>query len=187
MCFLSLQQLCPSLTHPSTQLLKYSHSLLVSNGSVMSVVFINGLLQHTWWFGACCVPVDQEEVVEVEVAPEAEAQVEAEPEVEPEPEQEPEAEPEPEPEPEVVQQVVHEEEGMWHGQCIHLSPAGPPAVHSLDIIIKLQNISCLTKLYSTLKSQSGIISAFPHQSYFISLFKRDTRYINTIYSTATKI
>lgn len=100
----------------------------------MSVVFINGLLQHTWRFGACCVPVDQEEVVEVEVAPEAEAQVEAEPEVEPEPEQEPEAEPEPEPE--VVQQVVHEEEGMWHRQCIHLSPAGPPAVHSLDIIIK---------------------------------------------------
>ncbi|XP_067347265.1 troponin T, fast skeletal muscle isoforms-like isoform X3 [Channa argus] len=49
----------------------------------------------------------QEEVVEVEVAPEAEAQVEAEPEVEPEPEPEPESEPEPQ---EVVQQVVHEEE-----------------------------------------------------------------------------
>ncbi|TKS69467.1 Troponin T, fast skeletal muscle isoform [Collichthys lucidus] len=69
----------------------------------MSVVFINGLLQHplsSRRFGACCVPVDQEEEVEVEIAPEAEAQVEAEPEVEPEPE----AEPEPE-----VQQV-HEEE-----------------------------------------------------------------------------
>lgn len=68
-------------------------------------------------FGACCVPVAQEEVVEVEVAPEAEAQVEAEPEVEPEPE------PEPEPQ-EVVQKVVHEEEGMWHGQSVHPSPAG---------------------------------------------------------------
>lgn len=56
----------------------------------------------------------QEELVEVEVAPEKEAQVEAEPEVEPEPEPEPEKEaepePEPEPEPEVVQHVVHEEE-----------------------------------------------------------------------------
>uniref|UniRef100_A0A3B4GYZ6 Troponin T3, fast skeletal type n=1 Tax=Pundamilia nyererei TaxID=303518 RepID=A0A3B4GYZ6_9CICH len=69
------------------------------------MVFINGLFRHPpspRWFGACCVPVAQEEVVEVEVAPEAEAQVEAEAEVEPEPE----------PEPEVVQQVVHEEEGM---------------------------------------------------------------------------
>ncbi|XP_074480095.1 troponin T, fast skeletal muscle isoforms-like isoform X1 [Sebastes fasciatus] len=68
----------------------------------MSVVFINGLLRHppsSRWFGACCVPLAQEEVVEVEVAPEAEAQVEAEPEVEPEPEPEPE---------EVVQQ---EEDG----------------------------------------------------------------------------
>ncbi|XP_067347245.1 troponin T, fast skeletal muscle isoforms-like isoform X1 [Channa argus] len=52
----------------------------------------------------------QEEVVEVEVAPEAEAQVEAEPEVEPEPEPEPESEPEPQ---EVVQQVVHEEEDAY--------------------------------------------------------------------------
>ncbi|XP_063738525.1 troponin T, fast skeletal muscle-like isoform X2 [Eleginops maclovinus] len=72
----------------------------------MSVVFINGLLRHppsTRRFGACCVPVAQEEVVEVEVAPEAEAQVEAEPEVEPEPE----------PEPEEVQQVVHEEEDAY--------------------------------------------------------------------------
>lgn len=77
----------------------------------MSVVVINGLLQYplsTWRFGACCVPVAQEEVVEVEVAPEAEAQVKAEPEIEPEPE--------PEPEP---QEVVHEEEGTWHGQYIH--------------------------------------------------------------------
>ncbi|KAF7212574.1 transcript variant X2 [Nothobranchius furzeri] len=59
------------------------------------------------------VPVAQEEVVEVEVAPEAEAQVEAEPEVDPEPE------PEPEPEPqEVVKPVVREEEGTWHGQAV---------------------------------------------------------------------
>lgn len=91
----------------------------------MSVVFINGLLRHptsTRRFGACCVPLAQEEVVEVEVAPEAEAQVEAEPEVEPEPE--PEREPEPEPEPEeVVQQVAHEEEGTWHGPDIqHSAP-----------------------------------------------------------------
>lgn len=94
---------------------------MVSNGSVMSMVFINGLFRHPpspRWFGACCVPVAQEEVVEVEVAPEAEAQVEAEAEVEPEPE----------PEPEVVQQVVHEEEGMWHGQSHHLFSAGHPAL-----------------------------------------------------------
>lgn len=87
----------------------------------MSVVFINGLLRHPpspRRFGACCVPVAQEEVVEVEVAPEAEAQVEAEPEVEPEPE----------PEPEVVQKVVHEEEGMWHGQSFHLFSAGHSAL-----------------------------------------------------------
>lgn len=85
----------------------------------MSVVFINVLLRHppsTRRFGACCVPVAQEEVVEVEVAPEAEAQVEAEPEVEPEPE--------PEPEPE----EVHEEEGTWHGQSLHRSPAGHSAL-----------------------------------------------------------
>ncbi|KAF7653471.1 hypothetical protein LDENG_00082380 [Lucifuga dentata] len=50
--------------------------------------------------------VAQEEIVEVEVAPEAEAQVEAEPEVEPE------AEPEPEPQ-EVVQEVVHQEEDAY--------------------------------------------------------------------------
>lgn len=53
-------------------------------------------------FGACCVAVAQEEVVEVEVAPEAEAQVEAEPEVEPE------AEPE-----EEEEEEVQEEEGTW--------------------------------------------------------------------------
>ncbi|KAF3686199.1 Troponin T, fast skeletal muscle isoform [Channa argus] len=79
----------------------------------MSLVFINDLLRHPpspRWFGACCVSVAQEEVVEVEVAPEAEAQVEAEPEVEPEPEPEPESEPEPQ---EVVQQVVHEEEDVF--------------------------------------------------------------------------
>ncbi|XP_069581720.1 troponin T, fast skeletal muscle isoforms-like, partial [Brachyistius frenatus] len=61
-------------------------------------------------FGACCVPVAQEEVVEVEVAPEAEAQVEAEPEVEPEPE------PEPEPQ-EAVQEVVHEEEDAYEEEA----------------------------------------------------------------------
>lgn len=105
----------------------------------MSVVFINGLLQHTRRFGAWCVPVDQEEVVEVEVAPEAEAQVDAEPEVEPEPE--PEAEPEPEPEPEPVRQVVHEEEGRWHGQSVHLSPAGPP---NTEIDINIQPAGTLT-------------------------------------------
>lgn len=90
----------------------------------MSVVFINGLLRRppsARRFGACCVPVAQEEVVEVEVAPEAEAQVEAEPEVEPEPEPEPE---------EVVQQVVHEEEGTWHGQSVHQTPAGHSALFS---------------------------------------------------------
>ncbi|XP_023262713.1 procyclic form-specific polypeptide A-beta-like [Seriola lalandi dorsalis] len=80
----------------------------------------------------------QEEVVEVEVAPEAEAQVEAEPEVEPEPE----------PEPEEVQEVVHEEEGMWHGQFIHPSPAGHSALCSSIVspvnIHMLQNISSLT-------------------------------------------
>ncbi|XP_069031198.1 troponin T, fast skeletal muscle isoforms-like, partial [Embiotoca jacksoni] len=56
------------------------------------------------------VPVAQEEVVEVEVAPEAEAQVEAEPEVEPEPE------PEPEPQ-EAVQEVVHEEEDAYEEEA----------------------------------------------------------------------
>lgn len=83
----------------------------------MSVVFINGPVRRaisTRPCAACCVPVAQEELVEVEVAPEAEAQVDAEPEVEPqpEPEPEPEAEPEPEPEPE-PQEVVQEEEGRW--------------------------------------------------------------------------
>lgn len=107
----------------------------------MSVVFINGLLQHTRRFGAWCVPVDQEEVVEVEVAPEAEAQVEAEPEVEPEPEPEPEPEAEPEPEPEPVRQVVHEEEGRWHGQSVHLSPAGPPKT---EVDINIQPARTLT-------------------------------------------
>lgn len=103
----------------------------------MSVVFINGLLRHPpspRRFGACCVPVAQEEVVEVEVAPEAEAQVEAEPEVEPEPEPEPE-------------EVVHEEEGTWHGRSVHPSPAGHPTlsriVSPVDIDT-LQNVSCLT-------------------------------------------
>lgn len=83
--------------------------------------------------------VAQEEVVEVEVAPEAEAQVEAEPEVEPEPE--------PEPEPEEVQQVVQEEEGTWHGQSAQPSPAGYPAfcfTGSSVNINTLPNISCLT-------------------------------------------
>lgn len=87
----------------------------------MSVVFINGLLRHppsSRWFGACCVPLAQEEVVEVEVAPEAEAQVEAEPEVEPEPEPEPE-------------EVVQQEEGTWHGQSVHRSPAGHSALCSV--------------------------------------------------------
>lgn len=83
----------------------------------MSVVFINGPVRRatsTRPCAACCVPVAQEELVEVEVAPEAEAQVDAEPEVEPqpEPEPEPEAEPEPEPEPE-PQDVAQEEEGRW--------------------------------------------------------------------------
>lgn len=73
------------------------------------------------------MPVDQEEEVEVEIAPEAEAQVEAEPEVEPEPE----AEPEPE-----VQQV-HEEEGMWHGQSVHLSPAGHLALHRIENLVNI--------------------------------------------------
>lgn len=93
----------------------------------MSVVFVHGLLRHPpspRRFGACCVPVAQEEVVEVEVAPEAEAQVEAEPEVEPEPE------PEPEPQ-KVVQQVFHEEEGTWHGQSVHPSSTGHSALCSV--------------------------------------------------------
>ncbi|XP_067347255.1 troponin T, fast skeletal muscle isoforms-like isoform X2 [Channa argus] len=66
----------------------------------------------------------QEEVVEVEVAPEAEAQVEAEPEVEPEPEPEPESEPEPQ---EVVQQVVHEEEDAYEEEeeKAKFKPAAP--------------------------------------------------------------
>lgn len=106
----------------------------------MSVVFINGLLRHppsSRRFGACCVPVAQEEVVEVEVAPEAEAQVEAEEEVEPEPE------PEPEPQ-EVVQQVVHEEEGTWHGQSIHPSPAGHSALCSVGQTVLSTSTCCKT-------------------------------------------
>ncbi|KAE8297603.1 Troponin T, fast skeletal muscle isoform [Larimichthys crocea] len=60
--------------------------------------------------------VDQEEEVEVEIAPEAEAQVEAEPEVEPEPE----AEPEPE-----VQQVHEEEEDYEEEEKPKFKPSVP--------------------------------------------------------------
>ncbi|KAM4602451.1 troponin T, fast skeletal muscle-like [Polymixia lowei] len=49
---------------------------------------INDLLRHlSRPLAACCVAVDQEEIVQVEVAPEAEVQVEPEPEPEPEPEE----------------------------------------------------------------------------------------------------
>ncbi|XP_010736128.1 troponin T, fast skeletal muscle isoforms-like isoform X3 [Larimichthys crocea] len=62
------------------------------------------------------VEEDQEEEVEVEIAPEAEAQVEAEPEVEPEPE----AEPEPE-----VQQVHEEEEDYEEEEKPKFKPSVP--------------------------------------------------------------